>query len=782
LEHRALSLPKDGVYFVSLAPLDAADLIVPAVAQALGFTFYGGIEPRQQLLDYLKQRHVLLILDNFEHLIEGVDLVTDALKTAPAIKILATSRAVLNVQGEHVFSVAGMDCPDPETPEDARRYSSVQFFLQSARRSQSGFELTDDVLRDVVRVCHRVEGMPLGILLAAAWVGMLTPAEIEAEIGQSLDFLETDLRDIPQRQRSMRAVFDHSWNLLSARQRAVMKALSVFRGGFTRQAAQQVVGASLRELRALVDKSLLQRDPGRRYAIHELLRQYAADKLGETPLEEEALRDRHCAYYAGFLQGREVHLLGRNQKKAAAQIEAELENVRRGWNWAVAQGKIGEINRFLEGLGEFYWVRTWLQQGKEVFARVAQTLEEKLESRLGPVRSASLRDADAEPVAGAADAQEEITNRRSITVLSKALLQQGRFCVMLGLGEEASEPLQKSLAISRDLDARREIAYALRWLGHNAASPEEKRRLLLEGLAIFEEIGDRRGVLYSLWGLGNAADLQGEYEAGKQLYQESLTLSRELDNQLEISHSLRNLGVTAGGLGQYGLAKQLHQKSLALCREIGDFWGVADSLRFLARDYWGLEKFGEAEQLLQKSLAIYREIANPRGIAEVLGDLGEVANVLGEHTEAIQFAQEGLTLLKKLDLRYAVAWSFRVLGNAACGLRDFQGARRYFQQALEIIMTDRLTAEALYTLAGVAVLLAAEGDREGGLELLGLVLHHPASAQWTRDRAETLLADVEAELPPEVVAAAQERGRARGLEATVAELLTALETGVKSQT
>jgi tetratricopeptide (TPR) repeat protein len=195
-----------------------------------------------------------------------------------------------------------------------------------------------------------------------------------------------------------------------------------------------------------------------------------------------------------------------------------------------------------------------------------------------------------------------------------------------------------------------------------------------------------------------------------------------------------------------------------------------------------LREFGEAEQLLQESLAIYREIANPRGIAEVLGDLGEVANVLTEHAEANQFAQESLTLLKKLDLRYAVAWSFRVLGNAACGLRDFQGSRRYFQQALEIVMTDRLIADALYTLAGVAALLAAEGERKRALELLGLTLYHPASAQWTRDRAVTLLANLEAGLPPEAVAAAKECGRAQDLEATVAGLLSELGTDMENQT
>jgi predicted ATPase/DNA-binding SARP family transcriptional activator len=788
-----------GVFFVSLAPLDAADLIVPAVAQILGFAFYGGVKPRQQLLDYLSQRHVLLILDNFEHLLGppslspassppvgqfvprsaaetgwkegGSDLVADMLKAAPALKILATSRAVLNVQGEHVFSVPGMDLPDQETAEDALGYSAVQLFLQGARRAHPGFEPTAEALQDVVRVCRQVEGMPLGILLAAAWVGMLTHAEIAAEIHRSLDFLETDLRDVPARQRSMRAVFDHSWNLLSARQRAMMRVLSVFRGGFTLQAAGQVTGASLRELRALVDRSLLQRDPGGRYTIHELLRQYAAEKLEKLPAEKEAARDRHCAYYARFLQGRGAHLLGRNQITAAAEIEAELENVRSGWRWAVAQAKIDEIDRSLEALAEFYWMRGWYSQGEEAFARATQTLEERQKGGLGPIRSAALRDADA------GDAQEETANRGFRIVLGKALLWQGWFRAMVGSIEKARESLQKSLAIFRELDARREIGWVLRWLGHSAASLEEKNRRYLEALAIFEKIGDRRGVLYSIWGLGNTARDQGEYEAGKQLFQKSLALSRELGNQSDIANSLYVLGRIAWYLGQYEEAKGLHQESLALFREVSDSWGIAVSLVWLARDFAGFRKFKDAEHLLQESLAICRDTGVLGATVVALSVLGEVANLLGKYAKAVQLGQESLTLSERLNHRHGVAESCRVLGNTTCALRDFQGARGYFQQALEICTADRLIAHGLYTLVGVAALLAGEDDGEGALELLGLILRHPASAQWTKDRAATLLAELENELPPDIVAAALERGRARDLDATLADLLVQLEPG-----
>jgi predicted ATPase/DNA-binding SARP family transcriptional activator/GAF domain-containing protein len=293
-----------GVWFVSLAPLQSVDAIVPTVAQALEFRFYEEGEPWQQLLDYLRQKSLLLIMDNYEHLLDGTDLVTEILKTAPDVKVLATSRARLNVGGEHRFQITGMDFPEltPSTSADAIQYSAVKLFLQGARRAQPGFELTDENLGGVVDVCRVAEGMPLAIRLAAAWVEMLTPAEIAVETSQGIDFLETGLRDVPERQRSVRAIFDHSWKLLAEREREVFQALSAFRGGFTREAAQEVAGASLRELRILVDKSLLHRTPAGWYEVHGLLRQYAAEKLAATPAAWETTHDRHCAYYAAALQ------------------------------------------------------------------------------------------------------------------------------------------------------------------------------------------------------------------------------------------------------------------------------------------------------------------------------------------------------------------------------------------------------------------------------------------------------------------------------------------------
>jgi tetratricopeptide (TPR) repeat protein len=575
------------------------------------------------------------------------------------------------------------------------------------------------------------------------------------EIGHSLDFLETDLREVPARQRSMRAVFDHSWRLLSERERGVMQALSVFRGGFTREAAAHVAGATLHDLRALADKSLLQPGSGGRYEIHELLRQYAAERLGEVPGARETAKDRHCAHYAQLLHAKEADLIGRHQREALAEIEAEIENVRAAWNWAVDQGKIEEIDHSLESLAEFYRIRGRFQEGEQAFARAVQRLaREQSETASRP----------------------EVV-RKSKIVLGRVLLQQGRFCDALGLVEKGSGFLQESLAIFRGLGARREMAFALCYLGDVFRRQGEGEPLYSEGLAIFKELGDRRGSAHALTGLGWVATEQGDYRVAQQLLRESLAIFRELGDQGGTIKSLIALGYVTWVLGEYETAEQLHQESLALCRDTGNQAGIAHSLEYLAQVFLGLAEYEKARQLYQESLAIHREIGNVWGVVGVLADLGEAAVAMGEYEEAARLAQQSLALHKKLDDRLGMAWSLRVLGDAACGLGDLEGARKYFCQALETAMTVRWISVILLALVGVGALLAAEGEKERALELLALILRHPLGWRWTKDRAAPLVTELEAELPPDVVAAAQERGRARDLEVSVAELLIELHEG-----
>ena len=298
---------KHGVYFINLAPLSEVSHIVPAVADALNFPLQGGDgrSPQQQLIDYLRQKEMLLLFDNFEHLLDGVEFVANILQLASNVQILVTSRERLHLRTEQVYPIEGLEFPDWETPEDAETYTAVQLFLQSARRNQPDFALQDkDDLTYLARICRTVAGMPLALELAASWVDMLPLSEIADELQQGLDFLETDMRDMPERHRSIRAAIDYSWQKLDEKERDIFAKLSVFRGDFTREAAKALADANLRQLARLVSKSLLQGGGGKdgRYQIHELLRQYGAEKLEDSG-EETAVRERHSYYYCQFLLG-----------------------------------------------------------------------------------------------------------------------------------------------------------------------------------------------------------------------------------------------------------------------------------------------------------------------------------------------------------------------------------------------------------------------------------------------------------------------------------------------
>jgi predicted ATPase/class 3 adenylate cyclase len=752
-----------GVFFVPLAPLQSVEALVPAVAEALGFSFYEGGEPRGQLLDYLQQKALLIVLDNVEHLLDGVDLVSGMLGTAPQARVLATSRASLRVRGEHLFHLGGMDVPDWEAPVGGRalegwaEYSAVQLFLQSARQVRPGFGVGATDLEHVARICRLVAGMPLGILLAAGWLGMLTPAEIadqiSGEIETSLDFLETDLRDVPERQRSMRAVFDHSWSLLAERERAVMEALSVFRGGFGREAAQQVAGATLRELRALVDKSLLQPDQTGRYRIHELLRQYAAEQLEKVPAAKAAAQDHHCTYYADFLQQRETGLIGRGQKQALAEIGAENENVRTGWDWAVSRGKVEEIDRSLDSLAEFYRLRSRFGEGEKAFARAVRMLT---------------------GLQGQTTHQPEV-RRRCKLLTGKVLSHQGLFCDYLDRWEEARELLEEAVVLLRDLHARRETAYALSYLGRVTQHFEvEAEPLYREALALFRETDDRRGIALCLMGLARIERDRGQMSASKQLSEQSLAICRELGNQVEIAASLRYTGFDAWTLGDYEEAKQLCQEALAVHKELDDREGVVHALENLGCAALGLREYAGARQAWQEGLALSRERGRTVWAVHFLHDLAELANVLGDYAEGMVLGEETLAHAQRLGTPRHMGLACRVLGEAACGLGDLCRSRRTFYRALVATEEAGETVRTPFILVGVARLLAAEGDRERALQLLALVLHHPTSWQWMKDRAAPLAAELEAELLPEVVAAAWQRGQVRGLDATVAELLVEL--------
>lgn len=324
------------VFLVNLAPLRDATLIVSTIAEAMHFRFLQDERSqKKQLIDYIGQKRTLLIFDNFEHLLEGASVVIDILSDAPNVTILVTSRQRLNQMGESVFILEGMDFPENIPIAEALNYSAVKLFVQSARRVNPALELINADVRHVAQICKQVQGLPLGILLAASWAGVLTPEEIVKEIQGDADFLSTDMGDVVERHRSIRAVFDYSWRLMGESEQEIFMKLAIFRGGFTREAATEVSGANLRMLMRLINKSLLRRDPDSgRYAVHEMLREYAREKLTASDLEA-GIRQAHMQYFVEFAYQEGQNLFGGKQLRAMEILDADFDNIRSAWQYAI---------------------------------------------------------------------------------------------------------------------------------------------------------------------------------------------------------------------------------------------------------------------------------------------------------------------------------------------------------------------------------------------------------------------------------------------------------------
>jgi serine/threonine protein kinase/predicted ATPase len=570
-----------GVIFVSLVPLESVDLVVSTIAQSIGFAFHEGSEPRQQLLDHLREKHMLLILDNFEHLLEAVSLAGEILQNAAKVKVVATSRVKLNVQNEHIFHLEGMDFPDWETPTDAMDYSAVKLFVQSARRAKPGFELAADDLKYVARICRLVGGMPLGILLAAAWVEMLSLPEIAKEIGQHIDFLETSLRDVPERQRSMQAVFDYAWKSLTEREREVLRGLSVFSGGFTRDAAQQVTGASLRDLMGLVDKSLLYRAPTGRYSMHELLRQYAQGKLFKTD-EEKIIRGRHLEYHLALAEQFDREWSSAGQAGWMQRIGVEIENIRAALAWSIA-ADLAEIGLHLVLRLLWFWRSTvYSREGREWLEQLLIEAPQPSADRVNALRRlANLAEDAGDEMKGielrgeALAAAEALGDPAVIAEMSSSLAVK-----VFGIGElvRAQQLVERSLDLCRGRSGLQERAafctMLMGELAHAAGDQARARDLHEQGLDLYRTMNEPKEAAWGFMDLGIQVRMKGDPARACLLHEKSVALWRTLDDPMVLGVALDNLGSALVALGELERAQEILIESLLLLAEQRS--GVAD--------------------------------------------------------------------------------------------------------------------------------------------------------------------------------------------------------------
>ncbi|MBN2005644.1 MAG: tetratricopeptide repeat protein [Anaerolineae bacterium] len=665
-----------GVFFVSLASLESADYLVPTIANALNLSLYPDRDPQKQLLDYLRNKTLLLVLDNFEHLLEGTDLLADILGGSPGVRLLVTSRERLNLKWESPIEICGLDVPGHANAGDVEAHSAVQLFLQSARRVNPEFRLSESTGPRVARICRHLEGIPLAIELAAAWVETLPCREIEREIKRSLNLLASPLRDVPDRHRSLQAAFDHSWNLLSAKEQGLFARLSVFRGSFGKEAAAAVAGASLQHLVALAYKSLLQRDTPGRYRMLQVLRQYAEDRFGGTQ-EWIMACDRHCEYYAHFLQQREENIRGRNQCGVLQEITRVIDDVRAGWQWAIAHCKKEALACEMEGLFRYYEAQGKVEEGAGAFGKAADALRKVVDK--------------------AAKSQEESLELAEFrTLLGGVLARQGGLYSWTVYREETRGILQESLDILRPLGVHRDVArdlYAMSAMVVYSGDFVTARCLCGEALAMFKELGNRSDIAQCLNGLGNITRWWGELAEGKQYHQEALAIWRSLGDLRGMSSALLSLGEVAQGLGEYTEAEGLFQQVLLICHEVGDRMGLRNcyfSLGFLARE---LKRYDEAGQLYRQAFSICQRMNDEGGMAESYFCQGNLARVVEKYDEARKLYQQAFRIFQRIGDETRIEGCYYWLGCLAQELGEYDKAKQLYQQALSISQTMHFETE-----------------------------------------------------------------------------------------
>jgi predicted ATPase len=709
-ERRAFA---DGVYFVALAGLNATEFIVPAVADALGFSFSGPAEPKAQLLNYLRPKQVLVVLDNFEHLLGGIEILGEILQQAQSVKLLATSREPLHLLAEWVLEVQGLPVPERAQEAEWGAGTAAALFLQRARRARVSFTLTNDERPAVLRICQLVEGLPLGIELAAAWVRTLSCREIAHEIERSLDFLTATMRDVQERHRSITAVFDHSWKLLSGEEQAVLGQLSVFRGGFTREAAQGVAGATLPLLSLLIDKSLVRHSDTHpeRYELHELIRQYAATRLKADGQAHQATHDRHSHYYLSRLQAREAALTSSDQKEAILELTLDINNIRTAWEDAATHQQVDLLRQAALALNYFYELHQYFQEAEALYKRGAEMIK---------ARIAKLERTD--------NLQERLSLEGA---LGHLLNQQAFFIQRAGRNSEAIALYSANIVLLRPLREPFALAQALIYYGivcSVGGDFEEASRSLHEGLQLSRTGEYLRLQAVSMAFLGSVTHLQGDNLAAYRWYKEAMALCHEPHLGLLIGVLFSR---TAQALGRLSEAQDQLQQGLRYARETGNRWGTALGLEQMAMATQAAGDPVEARRLLDESVALYGEV----------GD------------------------------RWSQSRSLIALSRLALTGGDLTQAERYLVEAVQVAAEAGYNPNVLDALATLASVRAQQGMSLSALGMVLCVLHHQASSKDAKDRAENLRSELEVQLTSTQVQAIQAQVLAKSLGTIVAELL-----------
>ena len=700
-----------GFFVAYLQPLRTVEFFESAVADALGIALTGQTPPLLQLAQYLGDKEALILLDNFEHLMGAAEQLTLLASSTPHVKYLITSREALNLQEEWLYSVPGLAFPtDVDNGLAGQNDDAVQLFKERAQHVYPQFVLDKEV-NAVIEICRLVEGMPLALELAAAWRKTLNCQAIADEIRRDLAFLTARHRNVPARHHSMQTVFNQTWQRMNEREQAVFKRLSVFRGGFQRDAVAAVTGASLPILSALADKSLLRLDGAGRYHIHELLRQYAAEQLEKSADDLLQTQADHADFYIQFLHKRSGNVFGHHQRDALHEIRADLDNIRVAWLWSVAQGDAAALGKSCDALGMYYQFQGGYLEGMMLFSQATDVL------------------------------QAQLQNEAADVALLGILMSKAWYFLRFGQLEGTEACMAQSLEIYRRLKIPRLPGYQ--------SDPNAP--------------------------LSFVALTRGDYATAVQLAEQVRDVAEAQQHPINRQFAYHLLSEAHVGLGAYETAQNYAQQAYAQSLMTGDRWFRAYILNNMGQISVTLGDNRMGKNHFQASYEIRHDFADPEGMALALINLGNLSFKERDLAEAEDQFQRSRTIYQDINDKGGLAAANWGLGKVACELGDFVRTQGYFREALTIAVAIDYRPVLFGLLVNIAELLWQVGQRERPLTLLTYTIHNPKTDHETRKKAQTLLTDVyRGRVSADLLATATARGQASDLAGITADLFDQL--------
>lgn len=682
---------RDGAFFIPLAAVPDADLLVTAVAQAIGLHLAEHVPPRRQLLNYLHDKQMLLVGDNFEQVSDGATLVAEIAATAPQVQLLLTSQQPLNIQAERRLIVGGLayDAQDEEP-------AAVQLFLTSARRVAPNFQLPPAHRPALVELCHLLDGMPLALEIAAGWVRLMDCPTILRETQKSLDFLVSPMRDLPARHQSVRAVLNQSWQLLPAHLQATLRQAALFAGTFTLEAALAILPAvSLADMAALLDQSLLSWRADGRYQMHPLLATFVRQQAAP---EDPLFRHRFSHYYLHLLAGQEAALNGQNPPEAIAAIQRDLDNIRQAWRWALADQMPAVLSTALNSLSRFYHLVGLFEEAEQqllaALALVANwpatqetaLLRAQLHLHASHFLGQSGQYQDAIQQAQAAQAQASELDQTDL--LAQAWSLEGEWWRHLGQFDQARQCLDTAATHFPTPDRNRGYARTLNQIGHIHVIQSQYPAALAaftQARQIYETLSDQTELSTTLGNLAEVYRLQADYQQALAYSRQALAVAETIGYKQAIVKNAIVLGNVQVDQGDTALARTTYQNALDLAKTLGYLQGIINCYICLGSLSILQGKLDEADQWLLSARTQAEATGLQDLLAHAIGKQGIVCVHRGNNEAAIAAYQQAIPLWRLLNNQSELSLNLANLGNIYLRQGNYERALDYYERALAAV-------------------------------------------------------------------------------------------------